>query len=71
MNDKTKMYLDKLRQLVSDVQGAPYPSDDFQPELYKIWYEHVQKSATDVLEFLGDNYPEKENDFSELLENLR
>ena len=34
-----------MRQLVSDVQGAPYPGSDFEPELYQIWYEHLQKNA--------------------------
>ena len=71
MNENTKMYLEKLRKLVSDVQGAPYPGDDFEPELYKIWYEHVQRSATECLEFLGDKFPADKEDFSELLENVR
>ena len=31
---------EKLRKLVSDVQGAPYPGS-LENELYMIWYEHI------------------------------
>lgn len=57
MNRKYDQCIAMLRQLVSDVQGAPYPSEELEPELYKIWYEHVQKAGTECLEFLDDNFP--------------
>jgi hypothetical protein len=40
-----------LRQLIADVEGAPYPNV-IENELYTIWYEHVQKIAQDALSFL-------------------
>jgi hypothetical protein len=40
-----------LRQLIADVEGAPYPNA-VENELYTIWYEHVQKTAQDALSFL-------------------
>ena len=41
-----------LRQLMSDVEGAPFPGR-VQKELYAIWYEHTQKSAQEALEYLN------------------
>jgi len=35
MNKKFEICIKMMRQLVSDIQGAPYPSDNFEPELYK------------------------------------
>lgn len=46
-----------LKKLISDVEGAPYPSV-INNELYTIWYEHVQISASAALEFLDTMYPE-------------
>lgn len=40
-----------LRQLMSDVEGAPFLGD--RDELYAIWYEHAQKSAQEALEYLN------------------
>ena len=37
MNHKYETCIKMLRQLVSDIQGAPYPSENFEPELYKIF----------------------------------
>jgi len=53
-----------LRQLMSDVEGAPFPGAA-APELYAIWYEHAQKSAQEALEYLGEVDPEygRERDF--------
>ena len=46
-----------LRQLASDVEGAPYPGS-IKSELYTIWYEHVQRIAQEALEFLDENDPD-------------
>ena len=64
--------IEKLRQLVSDIQGAPYPGADFEPELYKIWYEHVQQNATECLELLNSDYPQPDDneDISSLLKKI-
>ncbi|HHU35962.1 MAG TPA: hypothetical protein GXZ47_01900 [Treponema sp.] len=45
-----------LKQLVSDVQGAPYPNV-IENELYKIWYEHAQVVAIECLEYIDKNFP--------------
>ncbi len=45
-----------LKQLVSDVQGAPYPNV-VDNELYKIWYEHAQQVAIQCLEYIDKNFP--------------
>lgn len=49
-----------MKQLVSDVQGAPYPNV-VDSELYKIWYEHAQVVAIDCLEFIDKNFPKEKN----------
>ncbi len=49
--------LDILKQLVSDVQGAPFPKD-VNNELYEIWYEHAQRIAIQCLEYLDKNFPD-------------
>ena len=38
MDKKTKECIKMLRDLVSDVQGAPFPGGDINTELYAIWY---------------------------------
>jgi hypothetical protein len=70
MDSKTKKCIDMMRQLVSDVQGAPYPGDPFEPELYRIWYEHAQRAAVDCFEYLHDNFPEEQQAFSNKLKNI-
>ena len=45
-----------LKQLVSDVQGAPYPNV-IEHELYRIWYEHAQQVAIQCLEYMDRNFP--------------
>lgn len=45
-----------LKQLVSDVQGAPYPNV-IENELYRIWYEHAQVVAIQCLEYIDRNFP--------------
>lgn len=46
-----------LKQLVSDVQGAPYPNV-IDNELYRIWYEHAQVVAIQCLEYIDRNFPD-------------
>ena len=50
MNGNFEECVGKLRALVSDVQGAPYPSA-IENELYTIWFEHIQRSAMDCFVF--------------------
>lgn len=50
-----------LKQLVSDVQGAPYPNV-VENELYRIWYEHAQQVAIQCLEYMDRNFPKDKND---------
>ena len=59
-----------MRQLISDVQGAPFPGDDFEPELYRIWYEHLQRNAQDCFEFLNDFFPMEQKEFEETIKKL-
>lgn len=69
MDKKFKECAEKLRKLVSDIQGAPYPSD-LQDELYFIWYEHVQKAAMECFEFLNENFPNEANDVDKSLKDI-
>lgn len=50
-----------LKQLVSDVQGAPFPHD-INNELYYIWYEHAQRIAIQCLEYLDHHFPDAKNE---------
>jgi len=50
-----------MKQLVSDVQGAPYPNN-IENELYRIWYEHAQIVAIQCLEYIARNFPKDKND---------
>lgn len=59
--------LKMMRQIVSDIQGAPYPGPELEPELYKIWYEHVQKACVECLEYLDDNFPLEKTDIDKTL----
>ena len=64
MDDMQKLLkecAEKLRKLVSDVQGAPYPGN-LENELYMIWYEHIQKTAIDCFESLDENIPQEKED---------
>ena len=69
MDKKFKECSEKLRKLVSDIQGAPYPGtvDD---ELYYIWYEHVQRNAMECYEFLDEYFPTDQKDISKALDNI-
>jgi hypothetical protein len=44
---------DLLRRLIADIEGAPFPNT-LDKELYLIWYEHVQSSAQEALEYLDE-----------------
>jgi hypothetical protein len=60
-----------MRSLVSDVQGAPFPSgDDFEPELYSIWYEHVQRNAQKCFEYLDEFFPVDNSKFTDSLDKM-
>ncbi|HAK68052.1 MAG TPA: hypothetical protein DEO40_01400 [Treponema sp.] len=65
-----EQFLSMIRQLVSDVQGAPYPGDGFEPELYSIWYEHVQKNAQECFEFLDENFPSDKEGVKKTLQKM-
>jgi len=70
MDKKTKKCVEMLRQLVSDVQGAPYPGEDIKGELYSIWYEHAQKAAVTCFEYLDENFPEDSKDVNTKINKL-
>lgn len=70
MDKKTKELIELVRGLVSDVQGAPYPGDGFEPELYTIWYEHVQKNAQNCFEYLDDNFTEEKKQVQDALNKM-
>jgi hypothetical protein len=70
MDKKVKELAEIMRKLLSDVQGAPYPGEGFEPELYTIWYEHVQRNAQNCFEFLDENYPNDTSEFQETINKL-
>lgn len=69
MDKKFKECSEKLRKLVSDIQGAPYPVN-VDDELYYIWYEHVQRNAMECYEFLDEYFPTDQKDISKALDNI-
>lgn len=70
MNKKMQECIDMMRQLVTDIQGAPYPGESFEPELYRIWYEHAQRIAVDCFEYLEEHFPNEREDFEKSLKHL-
>ncbi|MBQ9537719.1 MAG: hypothetical protein IJU95_00485 [Treponema sp.] len=68
--NKLAVLVKMIRQLVSDVQGAPYPGQGLEPEVYKIWYEHVQKNAQDCNEFLAANFPLETKEFNQSIDKM-
>ena len=70
MDKKTKQCIKMLRDLVSDVQGAPFPSGDLKNELYEIWYEHAQRAAVECFEYLNDNFPEEQKELDKTIDKL-
>lgn len=61
MDKKLKECSEKLRALVSNVQGAPFPGN-MNNELYNIWYEHIQSYAMECFEFLEAQFPKAKDD---------
>ena len=70
MDKKTKECIRMMRDLVSDVQGAPFPGEELKPELYSIWYEHAQRAAVECFEFLDANFPSEQNDVNKSIDKL-
>ena len=56
-----------LRQLMSDVEGAPSPGV-MKDELYSIWYEHAQSVAQEALEYLNTSDPDHGPDDDEQID---
>ncbi|MDR2897684.1 MAG: hypothetical protein LBU99_02635 [Spirochaetaceae bacterium] len=69
MNSQFKECTEKLRKLVSEVQGAPYPNA-VNSELYSIWYEHIQNAALECFEFLSENMPPEKTNFTKDLKEF-
>ncbi|MCM1321077.1 MAG: hypothetical protein NC041_05205 [Bacteroides sp.] len=71
MDKKLKKCAEKLKKLVSDVQGAPYPGS-LTEELYAIWYEHIQRNAIECFEFLDENFSDilPDTDIEKTLSNV-
>lgn len=59
-----------MRELVSNVQGAPYPTDAISADLYYIWYEHAQQSAVECFQFLNEHFPDEENQVTKAVNDL-
>ncbi|MCF0241006.1 MAG: hypothetical protein HUK25_00115 [Treponema sp.] len=70
MDKKTKECIKMLRELVSDIQGAPFPGDELKSELYSIWYEHAQRAAVACFEFLDENFPKEQNELNKSIDKL-
>ena len=68
--DTIKEFTDMMRNLLSDVQGAPYPGPGFEAELYEIWYEHVQRNAQNCFEFLDAHFPSDKAEFDKSLSKM-
>ena len=70
MDKKTKECIKMLRDLVSDVQWAPFPGGEITSELYSIWYEHAQKAAVECFEFLSANFPKEQAELTKSIDKL-
>lgn len=60
MDKKMTRCIELMRLLVSDIQGAPFPGDDFSTELYSIWYEHAQRDAVNAFEYLDEHFTDRD-----------
>ncbi len=69
-NEKFEECIRMMRQLVSDIQGAPLPSEDLEPELYRIWCEHVQTAGMECLSYLDEHFPLEREDIDNTLNNF-
>lgn len=70
MDKRTKECVAMLKDLVSTVQGAPYPGPDLRVELYTIWFEHAQRIAVDCYEYLNSNFPKEKSDTEKAIRNM-
>ena len=70
MDKKIKKCIEMMRDLVSAVQGAPFPGGDLKSELYEIWYEHAQSAAVKCFEYLDEHFPEEPADVTKKLDKL-
>lgn len=70
MDKKTKKCIEMMRDLVSSVQGAPFPTGDLKLELYSIWYEHAQKAAVECFEYLNDNFPDEQKELNKSIDKM-
>ena len=70
MDKKMRQCIKMMRDLVSDVQGAPFPRKKKKNELYEIWYEHAQRAAVECFEYLNDNFPEEQKQLDKSIDKL-
>lgn len=70
LDEKISKCVTLMRELVSNVQGAPYPGEDINKELYYIWYEHAQSAAVECFRFLSEYFPEEEKKIISDIDNL-
>ena len=69
MDKQLQKCIEIMRNLVSDIQGAPYPGEEVKTELYAIWYEHVQRDAINAFEFLDEHFPDRA-DFTKSIDKI-
>ena len=60
MDKKMSKCIELMRLLVSDIQGAPFPGNGMESELYAIWYEHAQRDAGVAFEYLDENFTNRD-----------
>ena len=70
MDKKTEACVKMMRDLVADLQGAPYPGDDIKSELYSIWYEHAQRAAVECFEYLDENFPTEQKELNDSIDKI-
>lgn len=70
MDKRMNECVNMLKNLVSTVQGAPYPGADLKLELYTIWFEHAQRIAVDCYEYLNSNFPKENNDTEKTIKRI-
>lgn len=56
-----KEYVNLVKQLISEIEGAPYPSQ-INNGLYTIWYEHAIMVATNALGKISDHLETEKKD---------
>lgn len=70
LDKKMRECIKIMRDLISDVQGAPYPGDDIKSELYSIWYEHAQRAAVECFEYLDANFPTEQKELDDSINKI-